>query len=454
MLMDSLFLRNTVVRRLLAVGLCVVLVVSMRDRLFPTIRPAAGTSVASISTVGGKVETGEATRKVHFLLPATHTNALFCKTLFSAVLNGYPSPTILNFDKKFETAEEARFMKLAATYTYLDTKVGDDDLVMLFDSYDTWFQLPFEDLISRYYRMQEADLDRHLRAGKEAAAWQEVVIFAADKSCWPNDPKSNACTKVPQSTLPEKIYGPDTDHDERDYKVRPRWLNSGNIIGPGKVFKQIYLRAYGIQQKSKARFSDQLILSDIYGEQDLPISLDYESYLFQTMTHSHNDVVYLMEEQREAPTAADEADLAKEPELVSRAFFRSPVPRYNSDRHMGWNRVSGYCPAVMHFNGNKDPLTTWWGQMWYIHNEDPQTRLRNIKTVRRLGGAFLEDGSFVDWSHMCSKYDVYDAVPMPGAAGKVKMDESPSIDPVAYRLGVDPRKQPGDTIDELKAAGL
>ncbi|KAK7203613.1 hypothetical protein BZA70DRAFT_312267 [Myxozyma melibiosi] len=451
-------------------------------------------------------------RSLHFLLPATQLNKLVCKTLFSAALNDYPSPVLLNFNSVFRDAEEARFMKIAAIHRYLQLKVDDDDLVLIMDSYDTWFQLSFDTLLKRYYQIQEADRKAHYAkyASVVAAAdaqskgisvssssapggaamekrdadpfaqdqpqseqqqqlvppYQEQVIFGADKVCWPNARNSPACKNVPKSTLEDDIFGADTDTDPYEFKVRPRWLNSGNIIGPAKVLREIYQRAFDVQQRAKVHFSDQLILADIYGKGDLPIRIDFESFLFQTMTHSHVDVVYLYDDEidrddetfssvRDPATgpATEESEIPAEyrdESLISAAFMRN-ASRRASDKYLAWNRVSGHCPVVLHFNGPKIALETWWNKMWWVNDQSPVHRLQRLKYARKTGGAFVDDDGtkFTTFKDMCGKFDMFEYTPSRFDQAKVFPGQAPSLDPEPFRLGMNPRKSPSDVLDEL-----
>ncbi|KAK9386299.1 hypothetical protein V1515DRAFT_616564 [Lipomyces mesembrius] len=472
-------------------------------------------------------------RTVHFILPTTTVNNLVCKSLFSAMLNGYPPPALLNFNSVFRDAEEARFMKIAAIHKYLSLKVHDEDLVIITDSYDTWFQLPFKKVISRYYSLQERDRLTHLAmyskkvkegnkrdksshstgiivsssnaaggdkidpavtAADVAAAsgdnviesdfpveedvnippYAEHVVFGADKICWPNPRDSPACMNIPESTLPKDIYGNETDKDGYEFKIRPRWLNSGNIIGPAKVMKEIYMRAFDIQQRSPIHFSDQVILADIFGKRDLPIRIDYESYLFQTMTHSHADMLFLYEDQVEEgdyPNAdiidpitgvssatgargnansGERIDKFEDKQLVDAAFYTNTTRR-QSDKYLAWNRVSGNLPAVLHFNGPKLPLETWWGNMWWVHDQSPVHRLQRLKHVRRTGGAFVDDDGkqFKSYKEICGKFDIFEYTPSPFERGRVPEGSAVSLDPEPFLLGMDPRKTPSDVLRSL-----
>ncbi|GAO47751.1 hypothetical protein G7K_1950-t1 [Saitoella complicata NRRL Y-17804] len=196
---------------------------------------------------------------VHLLIPATEPNNQFCRVLFSALINDYPSPYLVNYGKKYDDPAIARAQKIAGLNEYLlKSTVSRNDTIIIADGFDVWFQLPLDVMVSRYRLAQQNDTSR--------------TIFGADKKCWPNDPNSPACTRAPLSSLPDGVYGPDTDQLTiyRDQKAkydnfRPRWLNSGTAIGPASSLHAIYEEAWRrIEDKQSTVKSDQRILADVW----------------------------------------------------------------------------------------------------------------------------------------------------------------------------------------------
>jgi hypothetical protein len=79
---------------------------------------------------------------------------------------------------------------------------------------------------------------------------------------------------VPNSTLPSDIYGPQTDTDIGDeknpyLKLRQRFLNSGVAIGTVKAMRNLYTEALARVDKDPNFGSDQYVISEIFGEQEL-----------------------------------------------------------------------------------------------------------------------------------------------------------------------------------------
>lgn len=84
--------------------------------------------------------------------------------------------------------------------------------------------------------------------------------MASDKSCWP---PSDACERLPPSPLPDNLYGGNTG--ESPSITRPRFLNSGVIVGVGADLKSLFakaLQSVDVELASNFR-SDQGILLEV-----------------------------------------------------------------------------------------------------------------------------------------------------------------------------------------------
>src|SRR5690606_19713892 len=89
------------------------------------------------------------------------------------------------------------------------------------------------------------------------------------------------------------------------------------------------------------------------------ISLDYFSELFQTLTHSHDDVVW--------------SDIA--------------------GRTLAKNTITEKIPVILHFNGPKHYLEDWWSKMWFFHTDDA-----SIGVLKRINGAWIPtEASHLNW---------------------------------------------------------
>jgi len=232
----------------------------------------------NITNVPSHLEKG--TPSFHLLMPATHENPDFCKTVLSAMLLNYPPPTILNFDSKLDTVADIEMAKLQAVHSYLqDAKhVKEHDIVLVVDGYDVWFQLPSDVMIKQYQniitdaneRLRERyGLTRPSSAGEPARPlYNQTVIWGAEKVCSPEQQDEPACVSVPESILPKTIYGKETDQSAN--LTRAKYLNAGTVIGPAHDLRAIFKAAI-VKAEDPITFSErtaQSLLSTVFGEQE------------------------------------------------------------------------------------------------------------------------------------------------------------------------------------------
>lgn len=461
----------------------------------------------------------------HLLIPASRSNPNLCKTLLSSFVLGYPSPTLINYGKVFEGLgwdNGTHAGKIRGVYDYLKggAKVDDDDLVLIVDGYDVWFQLPPAIMLDRYHSMlEEANERLRRRYGmvmkdkpdgslpkERVQKYTQSVIFAADKICWPNAAEDPACAAVPYSTLPKDVYGPDTDKDPASYLNRPRFLNSGTIIGPVKDVRAIYERAVKkVEEDARGTIGDQFVFAEILGEQefqretrrqaaqgtggrwldwisnalgasDSPLAsnhtihnmtavpgqsyefslgLDYRSELFQTVTHSWDDIAFvtyndsstLVEIQEKHPSLHS-IPFSLPPDLQRAEdpfWYASPGSHTNDPvdsillpfspkldtlgTEPSWEEVplatnlfASSIPTLLHINGDKSPLDTWWPLMWF----HPHARALLRRFIRSpqgpaaaqaaaeggqtwwdmrggRGGVWTDHETWMSWGEVCKK---------------------------------------------------
>ena len=458
----------------------------------------------------------------HLLVPASESNSNLCKTLLSSFVLAYPPPTLINFGKHFDGDgwdKGTHAGKIQGVYDYLSNNehVEDEDMVLIIDGYDIWFQLPPVVMIKRYHRLiNEANERLRRRYGTQlrtetgqdgkaqvVSKYSQSVVFGADKLCWPNQPDDPACVAVPYSTLAKDIYGPLTDKDPDGFLNRPRFLNSGTVMGPVKDVRAIYRAAVDKVKEGKGAIGDQFVFAEIFGEQeyqrevlrrssqgttgkwyewlstaigssDSPLStnhtikntttipgrqyefgigLDYESEMFQTMTHSADDVEFVSyNDSSQIPDI-----LEKHPQLESNPFAlpvdlqisRGPLWYSSPGNHSGdrkdgillpftvklddlpvqldWYEVplatniyASSVPSLLHINGDKSLLTDWWSSMWY-HPYSRALVRRFIRSTQGLaaaqaaatggqtwwdmrggrGGIWTDNGLWKNWGELC-----------------------------------------------------
>lgn len=272
--------------------------------------------------------------QLHYLVPATSENDLFCAVIAAALVNRYPVPFLIGWRGEGEfDAKEAHVAKLRTIQRYLNTLPHggeDDDLVVVGDGHDVMAQLPVEVVIERYFQLaSEADrrlADRFGLSVEEAheRGLRQTLIWGADKMCWPGLYDEAQCSAIPPSHLAPNKFGPRTNGGDKTYDDA-KFLNSGSVIGPLGDLRKFMDAAVAEMEETydlqfKYRDSDQIYIARLFGQQevtraeqitnealhaanganplpkpeegdqgvsDYHVALDYESALFQTGCYSH-----------------------------------------------------------------------------------------------------------------------------------------------------------------------
>lgn len=216
-------------------------------------------------------------------------NSKMCKSILSTQVLDYPSPVMVNYkqnvsDPSIALAGGTHLAKISGISNYLGSldTAYDDDLAMIFDVTDTWFQLPPDIMISRYYEMIEHENALLAKRFPHAPELQtsRKVFFSVQKGCGKNDydsKQANAagCKAAPESSLPKDIFGAATDQIVKGRKkyqfLRPRWVNSGFMMGPVVALRAIFERAeYMLVNEGMGNIgSDQFIFTEILGQQEV-----------------------------------------------------------------------------------------------------------------------------------------------------------------------------------------
>ncbi|KAM3432901.1 hypothetical protein MY4824_006290 [Beauveria thailandica] len=243
------------------------------------------------------------TRRFRVFMAADAPNLSLCKSVMSSVALGYPLPILLNWKGEFNRPEwhlaGSHIAKLESLHAAIEALLADpddiahdDDLAVLVDSYDVWFQLPPSVLIQRYHQINK-DADRRIR-DQWRETWrdrddfpiappkQNIVVTSA-KDCHPG-PESGSHPHYdhwPQSPMPKFMYGPGTDKvsgplfdSARKYKrVRPRCINSGMIMGTMGALRAALVRSKEkiaeAERTGRQLWSDQALLGEVIGDQEL-----------------------------------------------------------------------------------------------------------------------------------------------------------------------------------------
>ena len=367
-----------------------------------------------------------ATSTFHVLVTATGTNKYLCQFLLSSILLNYPTPVLLNWDasEQFNTAEY-HVAKLEAVKNHLDSfpSTADDDIVMILDGHDVWLQLPADVVLRRYFAAVKV-LDKRAKTKSHT-----TVLFTADKACWPTvDREYIGCWAAPESTLPLWTFGPYNDTSVDDAlqayaHARPRWLNTGIIIGPVGDLRSLYGEASSMMQQDEIASKDVVYFSQIFGLQeysrlrasegdnmplegvaapdidprtipDFHIGLDYSNSIFQPVGYNDQYMTWWQYD------GSKEGHIPKEARQTSKQVFqltpdvvkaRRPFeamhslkmsaynekyqeilrqtghPNFKMWQHLplATNVVTRQVFALMHFTFEKDYQNIWWEKMWF-----------------------------------------------------------------------------------------
>lgn len=404
-------------------------------------------------------------RGFHFLVPTTNANSEVCKLLGSSAILGYPTPSLLGWEGRGRwNGSESHLFKLSETLYYLNTlrKEQDNDLVLVLDAYDVWLQLPPSVLVRRYQKAlaKENDILRRIgildKQSPDGASIRNTILFGADKFCWPQNGNVIPCWAAPESPLPPTFFGPGTDREE--VKMRPRFLNSGSIMGPVKdlrnLFKatvdqvalewdddfihktsdQHYLSIlWGDQEEARLAVrngSDHVLQNQIYTE--FHIAVDHESDAFQVNNWYSQYVTWMMFNQSSHgghsssssslinPGRLDRFNLTQDVLLSQLPFATSdgnehlPANRTWTEVMLGTNTLTASVFPLYHITGDKLMRNRWWPRMWFHPYGEALLELareRWLATVRSEGHHVVAEINGVKYiSAQPTHGDVYQAM--------------------------------------------
>ncbi|KAH7329623.1 hypothetical protein B0I35DRAFT_420585 [Stachybotrys elegans] len=375
-------------------------------------------------------DTGLKNRRFVLVIPATAPSPDLCKTIVTALALGYPSPIILNWGINHRTVthwEGGRNLpKIPGFVKYLDAalhpdahpteRLQDDDLVLMVDAYDVWFQLPAEVMLRRYHEINHKANARLLDEwhGDGPMPMKQTVIAASGKNCHPQ-PRSGSdlhCAEIPFSPLRPDLYGPETEKNETKHRDhRPRYINGGVYIGPAGDMRRLFRRAVEKMESGLGRgvhlFSEQGIPGEVLGEQEV-----WRKWRRQNDVTS-GDAMALMDRDFEYHFGLDYAqglsvqtfwtdtddglfdgafvtlNNQSEIDAHSKALGISPVrlhglpddikaasnPMLAIDQDVAWGDMPLYAdffiesvPVIVHHNGFKERRELWWDRPWYFQH--------------------------------------------------------------------------------------
>ena len=213
---------------------------------------------------------------LRILIPTGDANYRFCRTTLSAAILGYPTPSAIDWggesnDDKFGDLSW-EWGKTHGTLQYLQNieESRRDDLVLIVDNEDSWFQLKPEVLIHRYRDIIK-QADKRLRNsldGDQEGVKRPEIVFAARKKCYAHKKDHIGCYAAPEP--PKYVYLPTGEKVERFVSEdRPRFLSSILMMGTVKSLLDLHQLAWERWNNNPTLYSsrDDLFAS-LFGEQE------------------------------------------------------------------------------------------------------------------------------------------------------------------------------------------
>ncbi|KAF1363272.1 hypothetical protein EJ07DRAFT_104601 [Lizonia empirigonia] len=247
----------------------------------PTLPELSSTSFKAPSDTTLQLENGEidhlppklekTTPNFHLLMTSEKDSDAFCKSTLSAMLLNYPPPTAVNFRQTFISPGHKERQTLYGIRQYLGNEemVHDEDLLLIVDGQDTWFQLPSDVIVSQYEAVVENANARLLKKygldEEKRQKFSQTIVFGAGKACEGDD---MACKYAPQSILPDDLY---SSHEEgRTEDMPATFLNSKAVMGPAKDLRTFFDAALAKYEKMNSeKQTMQSVLATMFGEQQL-----------------------------------------------------------------------------------------------------------------------------------------------------------------------------------------
>lgn len=397
---------------------------------------------------------------VHLLIPGNRANSRICRTLSSSIINDYPPPTIINWGQnEGDDSMNGYDMTTGKNWGVLKylralPPEADKDLVIMVDAHDVVFQLPLGLVLQRYASVNKQAVSRlNQQHGPEEVVKHrlaQTIIMGAEKFCWPLDHRHPACWAVPESTIRPDAYGNATD--QATATNRPRWLNSGTVMGPVDDLRALYEWAHVLWMAYDTWGGDQDYFSNIYGRQELSrqrlrgsrewvfgfgehfnedelvwphmeiqhtdyhLGVDTASLVFQALNEALDDLSSVVHSNGTDVDVKDRqhgtADIYQTPFPFPEDLLHSQLPiggRWEHAVGAGWrdmrlfsNFHSRSIPAILHYNGDKSRMDNWWHLQWWTSQGQELLHLRTSDPGFQIR---TDANETLRWEDMCAEFE-------------------------------------------------
>jgi hypothetical protein len=204
------------------------------------------------------------TQILHLAVPTSDLHPEVCKTVLSAEVLHYPTPTFIRWDTEDQDPRAITQRRMTVVRDYLDKLLEHhgNDTVILAGSASTWFQLRPEVLLKRYYDINRRGNERLAASvGSEKMleeSIEQTVVFSASSECGATFADAIECSQVPKTPMKGKS----------SHLNAPRYLSQDVIIGRVKDVFEIYRRAVAVVEQ-RSDFANELsIFTEIFSSQE------------------------------------------------------------------------------------------------------------------------------------------------------------------------------------------
>lgn len=191
---------------------------------------------------------------LHLLIPASSPDLDLCRTLVSAAILGYPPPLLVGWEQTPDPEKrDEPTSSIVGTWNYIRTldESHDDDVVIIVNGDNAWMQLRPATLVDRFFdvnRKANARIQERLPKVLRRHDLKQQIIFGVQKECPEALREDPGCYAAPASELLPHAYGPNTDskgrsEDERLAHSRPRFMDSGLIVGTVRALRTLFSQA-------------------------------------------------------------------------------------------------------------------------------------------------------------------------------------------------------------------
>ncbi|KAF8417966.1 hypothetical protein EV426DRAFT_351341 [Tirmania nivea] len=324
----------------------------------------------------------QADSKITLLIPIHKPNLQFCRCLRTHLINGF-EPILVNLGIDNGGNRANKYFKIQGVFNYIKRnpdKLRPYDVIAVIDGFDAYSQQGPDTLLDRF---------------KESG---QKIYTGVDKNCFPNDPSGPVCNNIPESEYSPDAFGPDTDKDKlwADRRhTRPRWVNSGTIIGYYDALEKLYDSMVNYKAPDDDHGSDQRLFAVHYYWGNFSVALDFKSRLAVSVAFSEWELDFLknsstIKELGVKPWTGKVSNTGQDVTIDRRPIVR--------------NRLMGTAPVFVHFPGVARGLMTGWEQtLWWTSGHDNATWILTDYVLDKVV-TVAEDQRRYTFREICGSY--------------------------------------------------